>query len=76
MGGAFFASYLIGLRDGLEAALVVSILLTVLARAGRRDGLAPLWVGVAAAVVCAAGIGVLLTYVATGRARPARRPYA
>ncbi|GAB1692629.1 iron uptake transporter permease EfeU [Krasilnikovia sp. M28-CT-15] len=65
MGSVFFASYLIGLRDGLEAALVVSILVTVLARADRRDGLVPLWSGVGTAIVCAAGLGVLLTYVAT-----------
>lgn len=32
MSTAFFASYLIGLRDGLEAALVVTILLTVVSR--------------------------------------------
>jgi high-affinity iron transporter len=61
----FFASYLIGLRDGLEAALVVTILLTVLSRAQRRDGLAPLWTGVGVAIVCAAGLGAVLTYVAT-----------
>ncbi|MEV8510189.1 iron uptake transporter permease EfeU [Actinoplanes sp. NPDC051475] len=65
MSTVFFASYLIGLRDGLEAALVVTILLTVLARSQRRDGLAPLWSGVAAAVVTAAALGALLTYVAT-----------
>ena len=65
MGGAFLASYLIGLRDGLEAALVVSILLSVLARSQRRDGLAPLWLGVGLAVLCAAGLGVVLTYLAT-----------
>lgn len=65
MGGAFFASYLIGLRDGLEAALVVSILVTLLARSQRRDGLLPLWTGVALAIVCAAGLGAVLTYVAT-----------
>jgi high-affinity iron transporter len=65
VGGAFFASYLIGLRDGLEAALVVSILITVLARAQRRDGLAPLWAGVGLAILCAAALGVVLTYVAT-----------
>jgi len=64
VGGAFFASYLIGLRDGLEAALVVSILVTVLARANRRDGLLPLWAGVGAAVICAGALGVVLTYVA------------
>ncbi|BCJ47626.1 iron transporter [Actinoplanes ianthinogenes] len=65
MGGAFFASYLIGLRDGLEAALVVSILVTLLIRANRRDGLPPLWTGVALALVCAGGLGAVLTYVAT-----------
>jgi high-affinity iron transporter len=65
VGSVFFASYLIGLRDGLEAALVVTILLTVLARSQRRDGLAPLWAGVGAAVVAAAALGALLTYVAT-----------
>ncbi|MET7959734.1 iron uptake transporter permease EfeU [Micromonospora zamorensis] len=65
MSSVFFASYLIGLRDGLEAALVVTILLTVLARSQRRDGLAPLWAGVAAAVIVAAALGAVLTYVAT-----------
>ena len=65
MGSVFFASYLIGLRDGLEASLVVTILLTALARSQRRDGLAPLWAGVGAAVVAAATLGALLTYVAT-----------
>ncbi|MGX6607324.1 iron uptake transporter permease EfeU [Micromonosporaceae bacterium Da 78-11] len=65
MGTAFFASYLIGLRDGLEAALVVTILLTVLARSKRRDALIPLWTGVGLAVVVAAALGAILTYVAT-----------
>jgi high-affinity iron transporter len=65
VGAAFFASYLIGLRDGLEAALVVSILVTVLVRAHRRDAVLPLWAGVVAAVLCAAALGFVLTYVAT-----------
>ncbi|MBL7260234.1 iron uptake transporter permease EfeU [Paractinoplanes lichenicola] len=65
MGAAFFASYLIGLRDGLEAALVVSILVTVLVRSRRRDAVLPLWAGVAGAVLCAAALGFVLTYVAT-----------
>jgi high-affinity iron transporter len=65
MGTVFFASYLIGLRDGLEAALVVTILLTILARSQRRDGLRPLWAGVALAIVAAAGLGAILTWVAT-----------
>jgi high-affinity iron transporter len=65
VSSVFFASYLVGLRDGLEAALVVTILLTVVARSQRRDALAPLWTGVALAVVGAATLGAVLTYVAT-----------
>ena len=65
MSTAFFASYLIGLRDGLEAALVVTILLTVVSRSQRRDALVPLWTGVGLAVVAAAGLGAILTWVAT-----------
>ncbi|MGX6607586.1 iron uptake transporter permease EfeU [Micromonosporaceae bacterium Da 78-11] len=65
MSTAFFASYLIGLRDGLEAALVVTILLTVVSRSQRRDALGPLWTGVGLAVVAAAGLGAILTWVAT-----------
>ena len=72
MSGVFFASYLIGLRDGLEAALVISILVTVLARAQRRDGLLPLWAGVGAAILCAAALGGVLTYVATSLASGVR----
>jgi high-affinity iron transporter len=61
----FFASFLVGLRDGLEAALVVTILLTVVARSGRRDALVPLWTGVGLAIAGAAALGAILTYVAT-----------
>jgi high-affinity iron transporter len=65
VGTVFFASYLVGLRDGLEAALVVTILLTVVARSGRRDALVPLWTGVGLAIAGAAALGAILTYVAT-----------
>jgi high-affinity iron transporter len=65
VGTVFFASYLVGLRDGLEAALVVTILLTVLARSQRRDALTALWAGVGLAVVVAAALGAVLTYAAT-----------
>jgi high-affinity iron transporter len=65
MGQAFLASYLIGLREGLEVTLVVSILIAYLVKAGRRRELVPLWSGVAAAVVLSVLFGALLTYTET-----------
>jgi high-affinity iron transporter len=52
---------LIGLREGLEAALVVSILLAYLVRTGNRQALVPVWAGVGVAVVLSIGFGLVLS---------------
>jgi high-affinity iron transporter len=65
MGQAFLASYLIGLREGLEATLVVSILVAYLVKSGRRGQLLPLWGGVVLAVAASVLFGALLTYTET-----------
>ena len=57
-----FANFLIGLREGLEAALVVSILVAYLVKTGRRDLLPFLWLGVGVAVAVSIGFGAALTY--------------
>lgn len=56
-------NYLIGLREGLEAALVVSILIAYVVKRGRRAALAPIWTGVGVAVAISVGFALLLNLV-------------
>lgn len=56
------AGYVIGLREGLEAALVVSILVAFLVRSENRRRLPRVWAGVGAAVALSIAFAGVLTY--------------
>lgn len=57
-----FSNYLIGLREGLEASLVVCILIAYLVKTERRDALKPIWTGIVVAVLIAMGFGCALEF--------------
>jgi high-affinity iron transporter len=56
------ANFLIGLREGLEATLIVVLLMAYLVKTGRGALLPRLWAGVAVAVAVSVAFGALLTF--------------
>lgn len=68
-------TFLTGLREGLEAALIVGILMTFLVRGGRRDRIPALWAGVAVAVAASFGFGAVLHFTSTSMSFEAQEAF-
>jgi high-affinity iron transporter len=58
--GSFSTGLLTGLREGVEAALIVTIILAYLGRTGNRRHFGPIWLGTGIAVLLSAAVGALL----------------
>jgi high-affinity iron transporter len=57
------AAFIVALREGIEAALIVSILLAYLKQLGRQDRAPLIWGGTAAAIVLSAVVGTVIFVV-------------
>ena len=56
-------TFVIGLREGMEAALIVGIVAAFLGQQGRQTALRQVWIGVTIAVLICIGVGVALQIV-------------
>ena len=56
------SSFIIALREGLEAALIVGILIAYLVKSQKRDLLKYLWIGVGLAITASLGLSTILNF--------------
>jgi high-affinity iron transporter len=66
-----FPTLVIGLREGLEGSLIVSIVAAFLRRSGTRGALRSMWIGVGVAIAVCIAVGVTLNLIE--RDLPARQ---
>ena len=69
-------NFLIGLREGLEAAIVVSILIAYLIKINRRDQIRSVWIGVGLALVLCIGFTAALAVTSTTLSDSAEEAFA
>lgn len=71
-----FASFLIGIREGLEASLIVAILVAYVVKIDRRDLLGKVWTGVGLAALLSLAAGALLTFTGSHLSDTAEEVFA
>ena len=60
-----YSTFLIALREGLEAALIIGILVAYLVKSNQRKALPALWTGVGVALVASFAFGAFLSFTST-----------
>lgn len=70
------STLIITLREGLEAALIVGILIAYARKSGRDALVKPIWLGVAFAIALSAGLGAFLTLTSTSLSDDAEKLFA
>ncbi len=58
------SALLITLREGLEAALIIGIILAYLSNTGNRQGFKPVWIGTSLAIVASLIVGAVIYFTA------------
>ena len=58
----FLANFLIALREGVEAALIVGVVAAYLVKVGRRNLLPKVWFGVIIAAALPLSLGAIMTW--------------
>ncbi|HSM38201.1 MAG TPA: iron uptake transporter permease EfeU [Candidatus Limnocylindrales bacterium] len=71
--GFLTTGLLTGLREGVEAALIVSLILAYLAKTGNRRHFGRIWAGSGAAVALSVAVGVILFATIRGLEEPAEQ---
>ena len=59
------STFLIALREGVEASLIIGILVAYLKKANREKSLPAIWLGVGVAATLTLGFGAFLTFTST-----------
>jgi high-affinity iron transporter len=71
-----FANYLIGLREGLEASLIVGILVAYVVKAGHSSRLGAIWAGTGIAIAISLAFGAALTLTSSSLSEEAEHGFA